>query len=99
MSDGEDQRFINGIIPDMIIDARGRINCGTFPDNNRLDNRVSLFEHKTLASLNVAVESRVDAVQSDLKSMQRFLMPVIPARLLFKSSRLKANTLSWSRVP
>ncbi len=32
-TDEEDQRLIQGIIPDMVIDARGRINGGTFPDN------------------------------------------------------------------
>ena len=65
MTDEEDQRLIQGIIPDMILDARGRINDGTFPDNP-LDDSVSLFEHKTLASLKVTVESRAKAVQSDL---------------------------------
>ena len=31
-TDEEDQRLIQGIIPDMVIDARGRINGGTFPE-------------------------------------------------------------------
>ena len=46
MADEEDQRLIQGIIPDMVIDARGRVNGETFPDNP-LDDRVSLFEQKT----------------------------------------------------
>ena len=50
----------------MVIDARGRINGETFPDNP-LDDRVSLFEHKTLASLKVTVEARANLVRSDLK--------------------------------
>ena len=50
----------------MVIDARGRINGGTFPDNP-LDDRVSLIEHKTLASMKVTVESRAHTVQRDLK--------------------------------
>ena len=65
-TDEEDQRLIQGIIPDMVIDARGRINGGTFPDNP-LDDRVSLIEHKTLASMKVTVESRAHTVQRDLK--------------------------------
>ena len=65
-ADEEDQRLIQGIIPDMVIDARGRINGETFPDNP-LDDRVSLFEHKTLASLMVTVEARANLVRSDLK--------------------------------
>ena len=39
MTDEEDQRLIQGIFPDMIIDARGRIKDGTFPDKP-LDDRV-----------------------------------------------------------
>jgi hypothetical protein len=39
-TDMEDQRLIPGIIPDMILDARGRINGGAFPFNP-LDDRVS----------------------------------------------------------
>ena len=66
VTDEEDQHLIQGIIPVMILDARGRINSGTFPDNP-LDDRVSLFELKALASLKVTVESRASAVQSDLK--------------------------------
>ena len=31
-TDEEDQRLIQGLNPDMVIDARGRINGGTFPD-------------------------------------------------------------------
>ena len=46
-ADEGNQRLIQGVIPDMILDARGRIKGGTFPDNP-LDDRVSLFEHKTL---------------------------------------------------
>ena len=65
-TDEEDQRLIQGIIPDIVIDARGRINGGTFPDNP-LDDRVSLIEHKTLASMKVTVESRAHTVQRDLK--------------------------------
>ncbi len=65
-TDEEDQRLIQGIIPDMVIDARGRINGGIFPDNP-LDDRVSLIEHKTLASMKVTVESRAHTVQRDLK--------------------------------
>ena len=83
----------------MVVDARGRVNGETFPDNP-LDDRVSLFEHKTLASLMVTVEARANLVRSDLKSVQRILMlPVILALLLPKNSRHIANTLSWSRVP
>ena len=37
---------------------------GTFPDNP-LDDRVSLFEHKALASFKNSNESRAKAVQSD----------------------------------
>ena len=33
VTDEEDQRLIQGIIPDMVIDARGRVNGETFPDN------------------------------------------------------------------
>ena len=33
---------------------------------SRLDDRVSLFEHKTLASLKVTVEARANLVRSDL---------------------------------
>ena len=66
MTDEEDQRLIQGIIPDMVVDARGRVNGETFPDNP-LDDRVSLFEHKTLASLKVTVEARANLVRSDLK--------------------------------
>jgi len=47
--DEDYQRLIQGIIPDMVIDACGRINSGAYTDNP-LDDRVSLFEHKTLAS-------------------------------------------------
>lgn len=65
--DEDDQRLIQGIIPDMVIDARGRINSGAYPDNPLLDDRVSLFEHKTLASLKVSVEARANLVRSDLK--------------------------------
>ena len=43
--DEEDQRLIQGIIPDMILDARGRMNVGTFHENP-LDDRVKIFEHK-----------------------------------------------------
>ena len=32
-TDEEDQRLIQGIIPDMILNACGRLNGGTFPDN------------------------------------------------------------------
>ena len=32
VTDEEGQRLIQGIIPDMIIDPRGRINGGTFSD-------------------------------------------------------------------
>ena len=65
-TDEEDQRLIQGIIPDMVIDARERINGGTFPDNP-LDDRVSLIEHKALASMKVTAESRAHTVQRDLK--------------------------------
>ena len=76
----KDQCLIQGITPDMAIDARGRINRGTFPDNP-LDDRMSLFKHKTLASLKVAVESRAKAVQSNPSQKERakILMPVILA--------------------
>ena len=50
----------------MVIDARGRVNGETFPDNS-LDDRVSLFEHKTLACLKVTVEARANLVRNDLK--------------------------------
>ena len=46
----EDQRLIQGIIADIIIDVRGHINSG-IPDNP-LGDRVALFEHIALASLN-----------------------------------------------
>ena len=82
VTDEEDKILIQGIIPNMILGARGRINGGIFPDNP-LDDRVSLFEHKTLASLKVTVESRAKAVQSYLKKRVEDLMPVIMARLLF----------------
>ena len=43
----------------MVIDARGRINNNSraFPDNP-LDDRLSLFEHKALASLKASVGAR-----------------------------------------
>jgi len=66
VTDEEDQRLFQGIIPDTILDARGRINGGASPDNP-VENRVSLFEHKTLASLKDTIESRAKAVQSDIK--------------------------------
>jgi len=82
----EDQRLIQGIIPDMVIYARGRINGGTFPDNP-LGDRVSLIEHKTLASMKMMFN-----VIS--KSVERTLIPVTLARLLRKNSHPMANTLS-----
>ena len=49
MTEEEDQRFIQGIIADIIIDVRGHINSG-IPDNP-LGDRVTLFERIALANL------------------------------------------------
>ncbi len=51
--------------PDVVFDARCRINSGAFPDNP-FDDRLSLFEQKALASLNVSVEEQANLVRSDL---------------------------------
>ena len=78
----------------MVIDARGRINSGAYPDNP-LDDRVSLFEHKTLASLKASVEARANLVRRVIsKSVQRISTLVILALLLLKNSRPTENTLS-----
>ncbi len=70
----------------MVIDARGRINSGAYPDNP-LDDRVSLFEHKTLA--------RVEALANLVfKSAQRISTLVILALLMLKNSHPTENTLS-----
>ena len=78
----------------MVIDARGRINSGAYPDNP-LDDRVSLFEHKTLASLKVSVEARAPTLFEVIsKSAQRISTLVILALHLLKNSRPTKNTLS-----
>ena len=86
----------------MVIDARGRVNGETFPDNP-LDDRVSLFEHKTLASLKVTVEARANLVRSDLKKRAEDLDARHPGSTFVQELAsypgLMENTLSWSRVP
>ena len=57
VTDEEVQSLIQEIIPDMILDARGRINGGTFP-GNPLDDRVAIFEHTTLAKLKVTARAK-----------------------------------------
>ena len=47
VTDEEDHRLIQGIIPDMILDVRGQSYGGTYPDNP-LDDRVSLFVTKPM---------------------------------------------------
>ena len=91
--DEDDQRLIQGIIPDMVIDARGRINSGAYPDNP-LDDRVSLFEHKTLASLKYRSRRAPTLSEVISKSAQRISTLVILALLLLKNSRPTENTLS-----
>ena len=73
---------------------RDQINGGIFPDNP-VDDRMSLFEHKALVSMEVTVETRVDLVRSDLKSVQRILTPVILAIL---SSKKNSCALQWIDV-
>jgi len=61
--DEDGQRLLQGIIPDMLIDARG---CGGGPFNalpNRLVGFQTLGEHKTLASIGMSVEARAELIQ------------------------------------
>ena len=71
----KDQRLSQGIIPDIIIDAHGRINGGTFSDN-LFDDRLRLHDHKILAGLKVTVEALAILVRNDLKSVPRSSIPL-----------------------
>ena len=64
--DEVDARLLQGIIPDMVIDARD-CDAGPFPTSNPLVGCKTLVEHKTLASLLVSVQARVKKVQTDIQ--------------------------------
>ena len=68
----EDQRMLQGIIPDAKIDARDCVK-GPFDGPNRLLGTVSLVEHKLLASRQKAVEAREAEVRRDLVSRAQHL--------------------------
>ena len=59
-------RLIQGIIPDMAIDARD-CDAGPFPSPNPIVGCKSLFAHKKLASLLVSVQARARKVLADIK--------------------------------
>ena len=63
----EDERLLQGIIPDAKIDAR---DCrkGPFDGPNRLLGKVSLVEHKLLASCHKTVDEREEEVRRNLVS-------------------------------
>ncbi|MEI6872924.1 MAG: hypothetical protein WCL08_11635, partial [Verrucomicrobiota bacterium] len=60
-------RLLQGIIPDMVIDARDCV-AGPFSTPNCLVGRQTLVEHKTLASLLMSVKSRAKKVHTDIKN-------------------------------
>ena len=62
----EDVRVLQGIIPDMAIDARD-CDAGPFPSPNHIVGCKSLFEHKTLASLLISVQACARKVLTDIK--------------------------------
>ena len=62
----EDVRVLQGIIPDMAIDARD-CDAGPFPSPNPIVGCKSLVEHKTLASLLISVQARARKVLADIK--------------------------------
>ena len=66
----KDIRALQGIIPDMVIDAR---DCehGPFPSQNDVVGQKSLVEHKTLASLLLSVQARARKVLADIKKRGR----------------------------
>ena len=64
--DEVDARLLQGIIPDMVIDARD-CDAGPFPTSNPLVGCKTLVEHKTLASLLVSVQARAKKVQTDIQ--------------------------------
>jgi len=64
--DEVDARLLQGIIPDIVIDARD-CDAGPFPTPNPLVGRKTLVEHKTLASLLLSVRARAKKVQTDIQ--------------------------------
>ena len=61
--DEDGERKVQGIIPDMIIDARGSGGGPFIGMCNRLVGRQTLGEHKTLASTSISVQARVERVR------------------------------------
>ena len=64
--DEVDARLLQGIIPDMVVDARD-CDAGPFTSPNQLVGRRFLVEHKTLASLLISVAARAKKILSDIK--------------------------------
>ena len=65
-TDEVDARLLQGIIPDIVVDARD-CDAGPFPTPNPLVGRKFLVEHKTLASLLISVVARARKIHIDIK--------------------------------
>ena len=91
----EDMRALQGIIPDMVIDAR---DCehAPFPSQNDVVGRKSLVEHKTLASLLLSVQARARKVLTDIKKRAEELNARHPGSTLYTSWACTPSTSFWS---
>jgi len=65
--DINDQRAINGIIPDLLVDGRGLTTSKGFHEGNKLLDNLTLGEHKTLSSQLESVEDRARRIDPDIE--------------------------------
>ena len=96
--DEVDARLLQGIIPDMVIDARD-CDAGPFPTSNPLVGCKTLVEHKTLASLLVSVRACAQKVQLTFKSARKSSILGTPGQPSRKSFGRTVPTLSWLPGP
>ena len=86
----EDERLLQGTIPDAKIDARD-CRMGPFDGPNRLIGNTSLVEHKLLASRHKTIDSRVAEVRRDLVSRAQRLDAKYPGSTFEQDLRSFGN--------